>query len=369
MHFRAEMSRRRQPEQSLKEVVEGTFCQSYISPSHGCRLCLLSSELQDAKPILYAAADTARALEAHMPEHDSQLPNARRLTCRAGNREAPRLLERDVARMSVHDKVFLAYVVGRSVSQYYNTRLAAQQLWTLQTLSTIPDIEGPPEPQIGPATGLSLFSHRHPYIRIDFKTEDELRRVYHSDLGMDFHQDRGGARFYPGPISLGLLLLDIWEDLDLTNDLTWPEAHLRRAQYAGYARSQFEGHQLVQQAIVNCLDVNLFARGPGKTHTRLMEKRDWLIRNVVHPLRLLYLSTFHADTLAQPDLHIRTIGYPSRADVSTSTKIEQYKSFINFLEKPRGGRKEAYVTSLLLLTCLICLTTLGRKVLNGYQIF
>ncbi|KAF5621679.1 ankyrin unc44 [Fusarium sp. NRRL 25303] len=316
-----------------------------VISSHGCRLCLVSSESQDAKPILYATAGTIKALEAHVREEDQQLPNVRRQTCSAGSREAPRLLERDVARMSVHDKVFLAYVVGKSVSQYYNTRLTAQQLWTLQSLSTIPDTESPPELHIGPdadtTNGLSLFSQRHPYVRVDFKTEYELRRAYDSDLGMDFHQDHGGAKFYPGPISLGLLLLDIWEDSDLTNDLTWSEAHVRRAQYAGYARSQFEGQRQIQQAILNCLDVNLFARDSDKTHPRLTEKRDWLIRNVVYPLRLLYLSTFHADTLALPNFHVRHTAYPSHADVSTSAKIEQYKTFINFLEKPKGGRKEA----------------------------
>ncbi|KAF4445221.1 ankyrin unc44 [Fusarium acutatum] len=342
---RAEMSRRIEAEKGVEEVLEGTLCQSYISPSHGCRLCLLSSESEDAKPILYATAGTIKALEAHMLVDDPQLPNVRRQTCSAGSIEAPRLLERDAAKMSVHDKVFLAYVVGKSVGQYYNTRLTAQQLWTLQSLSTIPDTESPPELHIGPATdtanGLSLFSHRHPYVRVDFKTEFELRRAYDSDLGMDFHQDHGGARFYPGPISLGLLLLDIWEDSDLTNDLTWSEAHVRRAQYAGYARSQFEGQRQVQQAIVNCLDVNLFARDSDKKHPRLTEKRDWLLRNVVHPLRLLYLSTFHPDRLALPNFHVRQIGHLSHANVSTSAKIDQYKAFINFLEKPKGGRKEA----------------------------
>ncbi|PNP58218.1 hypothetical protein FNYG_15136 [Fusarium nygamai] len=335
---RAEMSRRMQSEKGVEEVLEGTLCQSYISPSHGFRLCLLSLESEDAKPILYVTTGTIKALEEHM------LGSARRRTCLHGNREAPRLLERDVTRMSLHDKVFLSYVVGRSMSQYYDTRLAAQQLWTLQSLSTIPDIECPPEPLIGPAidtsNGLSLFSHRHPYVSIDFKTEYELRHAYHSDLGMDFHQDQGGARYYPGPISLGLLLLDIWEDLGLTNDLTWSETHVRRAQYAGYARSQFEGQRQVQQAIVNCLDVNLFARDARKSHAPLMEKRYWLLHNVVRPLRLLYLSTFHADTLALPNLLVRQTGHPSLADVSTSTKIEQYKAFINFLEKPKGSRKE-----------------------------
>ncbi|KAF5571055.1 hypothetical protein FPHYL_714 [Fusarium phyllophilum] len=315
-----------------------------VISSHGCRLYLLSSDSEDAKPILYATAGMIKAPEAQILEDDSQLPNARRQTCREDNREAPRLLERDVARMSLHDKVFLAYVVGRSMSQYYDTRLTAQQLWTLQSLSTIPDTEGPPEPLIGPAidtsNGLSLFSHRHPYVSIDFKTEYELRHAYHSDLGMDFHQDQGGARYYPGPISLGLLLLDIWMDSGLTNDLTWSEAHVRRAQYAGYARSRFEGHHQVQQAIVNCLDVNLFARDSRKTNARLTKKRDWLLRNVVHPLRLLYLSTFHADTLALPNLHLGQTGHINHANVSTSAKIEQYKTFINFLEKPKGGRKE-----------------------------
>ncbi|KAF5644917.1 ankyrin unc44 [Fusarium sp. NRRL 52700] len=316
-----------------------------VISSHGCRLCLLSSESEDSKPILCATAGTIKALKAHMLEGDSQLPNARRRTCLAGNREAPRLLERDVARMSVHDKVFLAYVVGRSVSQYYNTRLTAQQLWTLQTLSTIPDTEGPPESHTGSATdtanGLSLFSHRHPYVSINFKTEYELTSTYDSDLGMDFHQDHGGARFYPGPISLGLLLLDIWEDSGVTNGLTWSEAHVRRAQYAGYARSQFEGHQQVQQAIMNCLDVNLFAGHSGKAHARVMEKRDWLLRKVVHPLRLLYLSAFYPDTLALQNFRPRQTGHPSLADVSTSAKIEQYKTFINFLKKPKGGKEEA----------------------------
>ncbi|KAF4494151.1 ankyrin unc44 [Fusarium agapanthi] len=320
--------------QSRDESTDG------IGESHGCRLCLLSSESEDAKPILYATAGTIKALRAHILEDDSQLPNARRRTCLAGNREAPRLLERDVSRMSVHDKVFLAYVVGRSVSQYYNTRLTAQQLWTLQSLSTVPDKKGPPEPVTDMANGLSLFSHRHPYVSINFKTEDEIRQAYDSDLGMDFHQDHRGARFYPGPISLGLLLLDVWENLGLTNDLTWSEAHVRRAQYAGYARSQFQGHQQIQQAIVNCLDVKLFAHNSEKTNARMTEKRDWLIRNVVHPLRLLYLSAFHSDTLALPSFHVGQTSYPSQADVSTSNKIHQYKSFIHFLEKPKGAKKD-----------------------------
>ncbi|KAF4957449.1 hypothetical protein FGADI_3085 [Fusarium gaditjirri] len=200
-----------------------------------------------------------------------------------------------------------------------------QQLWTLQSLSTIPDADGPPGAHIEPDTdmtnGLSLFSQRHPY-----------------RPGDGLSPRSGGARFYPGPISLGLLLLDIWVDSDLTTDLTWSEAHVRRAQYEGYARLQFEGHQQVQQAIVNCLDVNLFARGSSKTHACLTEKRDWLLRNVVHPLRLLYLSTFHADTLALPNLHAQAVEPPNHADVSTSTKVEQYKSFINFLKKPKGGQ-------------------------------
>ncbi|KAF5673259.1 ankyrin unc44 [Fusarium denticulatum] len=338
---RAEMSRIMQSEKAVEEVLAGTLCQNYISPNHGCRLCLISSESEYAKPILYAAAGTIQGLEAYIHEDNSQLAHARRQTCRAGNREAPRLLERDVSRMSVHDKVFLAYVVGRSVSQYYNTRLTAQQLWTLQSLSTIPDAADPPEPTTSTSNGLSLFSHRHPYVSINFKTEYELRRTYDSDLGIDFHQDHGGARFYPGPISLGLLLLDIWEDLGLTNDLTWSEAHVRRAQYTGYARSQFEGHQQIQRAIVNCLDVKLFAHNSEKANARVTEKRNWLLRNVVHPLRLLYLSTFHSDILAMPSFHARQTGHPSLADVSVSDKIVQYKSFINFLEKPRGAKKEA----------------------------
>ncbi|KAF5611927.1 serine protease [Fusarium subglutinans] len=337
---RAEMSRRMQSGKAVEEILEGTLCQSYISPSHGCRLCLLSSESEDAKPILYATAGTTKALGAHMLGGHSLVPNTRRQTCLAGNREAPRLLERDVSRMSAHDKVFLAYVVGRSVSQYYNTRLTAQQLWTLKSLSTIPDTEDPSRPATDTTNGLSLFSHRHPYVSINFKTEDELRQAYDSDLGMDFHQDHRGARFYPGPISLGLLLLDIWEDSGLTNDLTWSEAHVRRAQYAGYARLQFEGHQQIQQAIVNCLDVRLFAHNAEKTNARVIEKRDWLLRNVVHPLRLLYLSTFHSDTLALPTLQVGQISYPSQGYVSTSNKIDQYKSFMTFLEKPKGAKKD-----------------------------
>ncbi|KAF5241189.1 hypothetical protein FANTH_9185 [Fusarium anthophilum] len=342
---RAEMSPRIQSEKGVERVSEGKLCKKYISPSHGRRLCLLCSESKDGKPILYATAGTFKALEAHVLEDNSHLSNARRHTWIAGSREAPRPLELDVGRMSFHDKIFLSYVVGRSVNQYYNTRLTTQQLWTLQSLSTISDTEGPQDTHVRPATetanGLSLFSYRHPYVSVNFKTEYELGKTFNIKLGMDFHQNHGGARFYPGPISLGLLLLDIWENLSLTNELTWSEAHMLRAQYAGYARSQYKGHQQIQQAIVSCLDVNLFAGNLDKTNTRVTEKRDWLLRNVVHPLRLLYLSAFHSGTLALPSFHVGQTSYPDHGDVSISAKISQYKSFINFLEKPKGIKKEA----------------------------
>ncbi|KAF5966102.1 hypothetical protein FBULB1_11848 [Fusarium bulbicola] len=273
------MSRRILSEKGVEQVLEGKLCQKYISPSHGRRLCLLCSELKDAKPILYATAGTFTALKAHVLEDNSQLSNARGQTWIAGSREAPRPLELDVGRMSFHDKIFLSYVVGRSVSQYYNTRLTAQQLWTLQSLSTISDTEGPQESHVRHATetanGLSLFSYRHPYVSVNFKTEYELGRAFNIKLGMDFHQDHGGARFYPGPISLGLLLLDIWENSGLTNELTWSEAHMLRAQYAGYARSQYKGHQQIQQAIYKSF-IHFLEKPKGSKKEAANDGVEWI---------------------------------------------------------------------------------------------
>ncbi|KAK6515778.1 hypothetical protein TWF281_004368 [Arthrobotrys megalospora] len=253
------------------ELRPGEFCK-HLKNNFDCRLYFRLT-LENSEPIF-------------RKEHPSEDPPSQD-TYLAGSWSLAEYIRGSGAKIPVKERIYLAYVLAKSVWQYYGSDWMRNP-WTHN------DIRLLKRRDVG-ETRVEFMLPYHPYFTPTFENPDGRIREYCGDI------DPSLTHRYPGVLALGTILLEIIQgqlleeiEGDQTSDNSQPESIRIRKRFllawqAAAGLDSPDCNTIYREVIRKCLDGRLFKDAPfnPKTPNTLEIRQSILYREIVFPLKEL----------------------------------------------------------------------------------
>ncbi|KAF3231759.1 hypothetical protein TWF128_004500 [Orbilia oligospora] len=277
-------TQRKHDDDDGSELRPGEFCRHLKRNLDRCLYFRLTLEISE--PIFRGECSSRQ----HLPSQDIYSANSWSLAEYIG---------RIGAEMPIKERIYLAYVLAKSVWQYYGSDWMRNS-WTHN------DIRLLKRGDIG-KSHVEFILPYHPYLKTNFENPDGKIREYCSDI------DPSLTHRYPGVLALATILLEIIRgqlleevESDFSSDNAQPESikirkRLLLAWQAAAALDSLDCNTIYQEVVRKCLDGRLFKDAPfsPKTPSTLEIRQSILYREIVFPLTELVAFTktsFSANT-------------------------------------------------------------------------